>query len=121
MILQKTNMKTLKQPLMLFDLFFPPFFVIKYHLLWRCLGFDNSRKTRKAVSNFLLLLFTLGHILTQLVKISIVLLSSAALYQFIPVKELACPVSAFQVTLPTYAVGFSFARWKVTYGANCTT
>lgn len=57
----------------------------------------------------------------QLVKISIVLLTSTALYQSIPVQQLACQVLAFQVTLPTYAVGFCFARWKVTYSANCTT
>lgn len=58
---------------------------------------------------------------TQLVKISVVLLTSTALYQLIPAKQLARRVLAFQVTLPTYAVGFCFARWKGTYGANCTT
>lgn len=58
---------------------------------------------------------------TQLVKISTVLLTSTAFYQLTPAKELACRVLAFQVTLPTHAVGFYFVRWKVTYGANCTT
>lgn len=125
MILQKITVKTfrkLQQPLMLFGLFFslfPPFFVIEYNLLWRCLGLDSSRKTCKAVLNYFFFIHLRAY--TQLVKISIVLLTSTALHQLMPAKQLACRVLAFQDTLPTYPVGFYFARWKVTYGANCTT
>lgn len=104
---------------LIFFSFFPPFFVIKYHLLWRCLRFDNAKKTCKAVSNIFFFIHLRAYI--QLVKISIVLLTSTALYQLVPANQLAHQVSAFQVTLPTYTVGFCFARWKVTYGANCTT
>jgi len=107
---------------MLFGLFFPlffsPFFVTKYNLLWRCLGFANFKESMQRSFEYF---FIHLRAYTQLVQISTVLLTSTALYQLLPAKQLARRVLAFQVTLPTYAVGFYFARWKVTYGANCTT
>lgn len=103
---------------MLFGLIFFSFFPFFCHKISFALDLIIQGKHAK---QFGIHFFIYLRAYTQLVKITIVLLTSTALYQCKPVQQLACQVLAFQVTLPTYAVGFCFARWKVTYSANCTT
>lgn len=110
--------RKLKQLLMLFGLIFFSFFTFFCHKISFALDLIIQGKHAK---QFGIHFFIYLRAYTQLVKITIVLLTSTALYQCKPVQQLACQVLAFQVTLPTYAVGFCFARWKVTYSANCTT
>lgn len=112
------NPRKLKQLLLLFGLIFFSYFPFFCHKISFALDLIIQGKHAK---QFGIHFFIYLRAYTQLVKITIVLLTSTALYQCKPVQQLACQVLAFQVTLPTYAVGFCFARWKVTYSANCTT